>query len=244
MNLIDNFVSVGSGWKVHHVMSVSISFAPYRPMQGSSYISNPKELLRKQAVLNIQNWDDNYCILYTILAHIHPLTREDHPSRPQKYIKFMSDQNYEGLEFPLKITDVPKLDMMNPDISVHVLFYKNHNPFPPYNSPHRTRKYHVNLLLIMDEKSGNSHYLLIRSLSRLAGDRTNYQHSTHVCPYFLYCFSKADLLRSHIPECSIPPPQGLEYPSPKHDGDTEYNILKFKNFAQNSACLNGTILRL
>ena len=38
MNLIDNFVSVGSGWKVHHVMSLSISFAPYRPMQGSSYI--------------------------------------------------------------------------------------------------------------------------------------------------------------------------------------------------------------
>ena len=28
MNLIDNFVSVGSGWKVHHLMSLSISFAP------------------------------------------------------------------------------------------------------------------------------------------------------------------------------------------------------------------------
>ena len=50
MNLIDIFVSVGSGWKVHHLMSLSISFAPYRPMQGSSYIPTPKELLRKQAV--------------------------------------------------------------------------------------------------------------------------------------------------------------------------------------------------
>ena len=91
-------------------MSLSISFAPYRPMQGSSYISTPKELLRKQAVLNIQNFDDNYCIFYAILAHIHPLTREDHPNRPQKYMKFMSDLNYEGLECPFKITDVPKVE--------------------------------------------------------------------------------------------------------------------------------------
>ena len=104
MNLMDNFVSFGSEWKVHHVMSLSISFAPYRPMQGSSYISTPKQLLRKQAVPNSQNFDDNYCILYAILAHIHPLTREDHPSRPQKYMKFMSELNYEELEFPLKIT--------------------------------------------------------------------------------------------------------------------------------------------
>ena len=71
-----------------------------------------------------------------ILAHIHSLTREDHPSRPQKYIKFMSKLNYEGLEFPLKITDVPKREKMNPDISINVLFYENRNPFPFYNSPH------------------------------------------------------------------------------------------------------------
>ena len=79
MNLIDNFVSVGSGWIVHHVMSLSVSFAPYRPMQGSSYIHTPKELLRKQAVLNIQNFDDNYCILYAILSRIRPVGRNSHP---------------------------------------------------------------------------------------------------------------------------------------------------------------------
>ena len=164
MNLIDNFVSVGSGWNVHHVMSLTISFAPYRPMQGSSYIHTPKKLLRKQAVLNIQNLGDNYCILYAILARIHPLTIVSNPTRPQKYIKFMGELNYEGLEFSLKITDVPKLEKMNPDISINVLFYENRNPFPLYNSPHRNLKHHVNLLLIMDEKNEISHYLLIRNL--------------------------------------------------------------------------------
>ena len=98
--------------------------------------STPKELLSKQVVLNIQNLDDNYGILYAVLAHIHPLTREDHPSRPQKYIKFMSDLNYDELKFPLKITDVPKLEKMNPDISINELYYENRNKFILYNSPH------------------------------------------------------------------------------------------------------------
>ena len=76
MNLIDNFVSVGSGWKIHHVMSLPISFAPYRSMPGGSYVPTTKELLRKKAVLNIQNFDDNYCILCAILAtSIHLLDR-------------------------------------------------------------------------------------------------------------------------------------------------------------------------
>ena len=159
MNLIDNFVSIGSGRIVHHVMSLSISFAPYRPIQGSSYIHTPNELLRKQAVLNIQNFGDNYCILYAILAHIHHVGRNSHLELPQKYSKFMAELNYEGLEFSPKITDVPELEMMNPDISINVLFYEKRNQFSLYNSPHRNRKHHVNRLLIMDEKKGTSHYL-------------------------------------------------------------------------------------
>ena len=142
-------------------MSLSISFAPYRPIQCSSYIHTRNELLRKQAVLNIQNFDDNYCTLYAILAHIHPVGRNSQPELPQKYSKFMAEFNYDGLEFPLKITDVPKLEKMNSDISINLLFYENRNPFPLHNCPHRNRKHHVNLLLIMDEISGTSHYLLI-----------------------------------------------------------------------------------
>ena len=157
MNLIDNFVSVCSGEKVHHVMSLYIFFTPYRPMQSSSYIHTPSELLIKQAALNIKNFDDNYCIFYAILAHIHPVGGNSHPQLPQKYGKFMVELSYEGLAFPLKITDVSKLEKMNLIFPSVVLFYENRNPFPLYNSPHRNRKHHVNLLLIMDEKSGTSH---------------------------------------------------------------------------------------
>ena len=134
--------------------------------------------------------------------------------------------------FPLKITDVPKLEKINPDISINVLFYENRNPFRLYNIPHRNRKHHVNQLLITDEKNGTSHYLLIRSLSRLAGNRTKHNGATHVYPYCLYCFTEENHLTSHIPDCSMHAPQRMEYPSAKHDGDKEYNILTFTNFAK------------
>ena len=94
----------------------------------------------------------------------------------------MGELNYEGLEFLLKITDVSKLRKMNPDISINMLFYENGNALPLYNNPHRNRKHHVNLLLIMDEKSGTSRYLLIRNLSRLVGYRTSHKAAKHVCP--------------------------------------------------------------
>ena len=97
MNLIDNFVPFGSGWKVDHVMSLSISFAP----DARQFIySNSNRVNKETSCSEYSNLDDNYCILYAILAHIHPLTSVDNPTRPQKCIRFLSKLNYEGLEFP------------------------------------------------------------------------------------------------------------------------------------------------
>ena len=127
----------------------------------------------------------------------------------------------------LRITDVPKFKEMNS--KTNVLFYENRNPSQLYNKPHRNHKHHVNLLLIMDEKSGTSPYFLIRNISRLVGGHTNHKAATHVYhvyPYCLYCFSREDFLTSQIPECSNPPPQRLKHPSSKHDGDTEHKHLE------------------
>ena len=42
---------------------------------------------------------------------------------------------------------------------------------------------------------------------------------THVCPYSLYCFTKARLLTTHLPDCSIHPEQKVEYPSHGRSGE-------------------------
>ena len=173
----------------------------------------PAELLGKQAVLNIQNFNDNYCILYAIFAHIHPVEeiviwnmRKSTQSLWQNLI--MNDWSFPW--WSLKCLRSRRWTLMFPSM---YYFYENRNPFPLYDSPQRNRKYHANLLLIMDEKSGVSHYLLIQSLSRLVGDRSKHNGAAHICPYCLYCFTQEHLLTFHVPEFSIHLLQRLEYPS-------------------------------
>ena len=50
---------------------MQLHIVTYEPLSGSSYIPTPLEIQKSKAVLNIQN-DDNKCIVWSILAHLHP----------------------------------------------------------------------------------------------------------------------------------------------------------------------------
>ena len=52
---IDNFNRRGSSWLLHSILSFHLSLAPYRPTHGSSFISTPPEIARKNAVVNVHN---------------------------------------------------------------------------------------------------------------------------------------------------------------------------------------------
>ena len=65
----------------------------------------------------------------------------------------MHEFNTTGLQFPLKYSDTPKFETLNPTISVNVLVFENNEVFPFYASKHRDRKHHVNLLMITKASS-------------------------------------------------------------------------------------------
>ena len=128
--------------------------------------------------------------------------------------------NITGLNFPLKFSDIPKFEILNPTISVNVLVYKNNEVFSLYASKHRDRKHHVNLLMISNSE-GKFHYLPVRDLSALVHGRTKHDGYTYVCPYCMYCFLEAHLLTAHLQDFSVYPEHKLEYPS---SDDPEKNI--------------------
>ena len=78
----------------------------------------------------------------------------------------MHELNTTGVQFPLKYSDTPKFETLNPTISVNVLVFENNAVFPLYASNHRDRIHHVNLLMISNSE-GKFHYLLVRDLSAL-----------------------------------------------------------------------------
>ena len=89
---IENFNSRGSNWQFDHVIKLIIRSAAYRPLQGSSYIKTPKELEGKRGVVNVQNTDE-YCFLYSVLAHIHPVKKNS--ERVNHYLPHLRELNYQ-----------------------------------------------------------------------------------------------------------------------------------------------------
>ena len=67
------FEQRGSGWSLDEVKHANVKTVAYQPIRASSYIKLPGSIEAKRAVLNIQNKDDNKCILWCLLAHLHPI---------------------------------------------------------------------------------------------------------------------------------------------------------------------------
>ena len=50
----------GSGWYFKEVISFDIHIVDYTPIKGSSYIPLPNFIMRKKAIINMENKDDKY----------------------------------------------------------------------------------------------------------------------------------------------------------------------------------------
>ena len=183
---VENFNKRGSNWQLEKILKFVVTTVPYHPLAGSSYIPTPKYLANKYCILNIKN-DDQMCFAYSILASLFPC-ENGHRGEVTPYRRYMQHLNLEGHQFPLPLDQVPKFEDTNPQLSVTVLYYDSKNGICPlYVTSHRNRQ-HVTLLLLTDDH-GNFHYTLVRSLSRLVGDRTRHGQPTHVCEHCLHPFN-------------------------------------------------------
>lgn len=125
---VENFNKRGSNWIVDVVVDFQITLAPYRPMQGSTFIPTPKQIRNKKAIVNVQNRSDNVCFLWSVLAGIHPV--EHNPHRLTLYKPHLHELNTTGLCFPMSVRDVSKFENLNPNISVSVLVYEERQLIP------------------------------------------------------------------------------------------------------------------
>ena len=99
LNVIDKWVSEGSGWVIDRIDSHYLNVTLYKPLNGSSYIELPTELRNpKKGLINIKNKDDE-CFRWCHIRHLNPQT--EHPERIKKEDKQpIEGLNYEGIEFP------------------------------------------------------------------------------------------------------------------------------------------------
>lgn len=190
----------------------------YAPLKGATYIPLPKKIKDKKAVLNIQNHDKK-CFLWSVLAAKHPITRKDQPQRIHHYTRYENEINMEGIEYPVNLSQVPRVERQNPEISVNVIGFEKNEMFPLYITNDK-KELHVNLLLFSQGR--HNHYCLIRDLDRLLYSMNRYEHRMFHCIYCFHGFVREDLLEAHEPHCRCHGAQKIRLP------DEDQATLAFK----------------
>ena len=96
LNMIDKWVSEGSGWVIDRIDNHYINITTYQPLQGSSYIELPTELQNSaKGLINIKN-KDSECFRWWHIRHLSPQIK--HPERIKKEDKrLIGGLNYEGI---------------------------------------------------------------------------------------------------------------------------------------------------
>ena len=176
LNVIDKWVSEGSGWVIDRIDSHYLNVTLYKPLNGSSYIELPTELRNpKKRLINIKNKDAE-CFRWCHIRHLNP--QEKDPQRIKKEDKKMiNEMNYEGTEFPVSQKHYNKVGKQN-SIRINVFGYEDGQPFP-INISKETFEDQMNLLLITKDKK--KHYVLIKDFNSFMHKENIRKGSTSAC---------------------------------------------------------------
>ena len=116
---LENFVRIGSGWRVRRIASARLDFAKYAPLKGSSNIDLPDRMKNKMAVINIKN-QYNKCLMWSLLSALRPV--DEDAQRVSKYAPHENELKFDGIHFPTPLSQIPKVEKLN-NAAINVLGY-------------------------------------------------------------------------------------------------------------------------
>ena len=202
MQKIDDEQLEGSGFQFQEIEEVILKIYKVRDIQASSYIELPGKYKDSKSIINIKN-NDQYCFLWCILAYLYPV--EDHKDRTSNYLMHENKLNLKGLEFPMKVKDIPNFERLNKlnirghginvfELTGHVLtsIYINEN----YKQPQ------------IDSMLYKNHSSLITKLHCLINKDS---HMKHVCRRCFTAFYSNDVLNNHIERCINQQPTNITF---------------------------------
>ncbi|CAB3983697.1 Gastrula zinc finger [Paramuricea clavata] len=220
LSRIETFQNVGSNWIILNIESHYVNIAMYKPLAGSSYMKLPADTSNSMCgLINVKN-DDNMCFMWSHVRYLNPksrrattITKEDR--------KFKENLDYEGIEFPVKISDIDKIERKN-SISISVFGYKGKKQFYSIRISKTKYEEHMELLLLGDD-NGNRHYVLIKDVNRMLCNVSKHGHKQHFCLHCLHSCVSEETVEKHRETClQVSGTQATKLPK-------EGTKIKFKN---------------
>ena len=112
---IEDFQHRGSGLVLDRLLKLYLHILEFNPLRATSYI--PVPLRRKKPVINIQ------CFLRSVIAGAYLKDVKLHdPQRPAPYKNYEIEFNLRKIEFPMKLSDIPRFQRQN-NMSISVYGY-------------------------------------------------------------------------------------------------------------------------
>lgn len=205
---IEDFSERGSNWSFFTINYLRINIAFYRwgKLAPRGYIPLPDKLKHRKGLLNIQN-NDGQCLIYCILAKRHHPSKN--ASRASAYHPFMNSLNLNGIEFPVVINQIPKLEKQN-NLSINVFSYDDGNVFPSYMSKHPGNGEEIDVLHIYNNV--DSHYVLITDFNKFMSSVTNHHGRKYFCRRCLAFFNDHSKYIVHERLCNKQKEKVIEFP--------------------------------
>ena len=104
---IDEFEQGEGGYIFDSIKKLTVKMFRYHDIRAPSYCKLPKLYCNSSSRVNIQN-DDNYCFLWSILAHKYKV--DNHRERVSQYKQHFHELNQSDIQFPMKIKGIPTFE--------------------------------------------------------------------------------------------------------------------------------------
>ena len=180
-------------------------------IQASSYIELPPKYKKNQSIINIKN-EDQFCFLWSIIAYLYPV--ENNKTKTSSYSIYFLKLNLQGLEFPMKVKDIPKFERFN-RINI-IVFELTGTVLTPIHINTNFDQPQIEILLY------ENHFCLITKLHCLINKSSHMKHVYRRC---LTAFSSESVLLDHMEICINQQPTNITF-SWKDHLKFEYHYMK------------------
>ena len=227
------YLKKGSGWTLKRVVRLNITRARNKPLKGSSKIPLPEGLRGTKKLINMANKDDQ-CFKWATTKAFNLVKGEKNAHCITEELERQSEEfNWGGIKFPTPCEErMYKKFEDNNNVSLlvfgHVGSGDNLRIIPLYVP--KVRRERIARIFFF-KKDENSHYCVIRDMSRLISAQVRSDHGEiYVCDYCLNYFCSQKKLDKHAESCSKHEAVNTVFP------EAGKNILKFKNIQNCVEC--------
>ena len=154
---IENPALRNSKFVFDRILHMDIDFHRLNLTRGSSYIPLPGWLMKKKAIINPRNLDME-CFKWAIIAAMKWEEVGNNPERVSKLKKYEEEFDWSGLEFPICLRDISKLESRN-ETGVNILAVENRKIYICRKGKDYDRTANLMLVTENNEKGNKKHYV-------------------------------------------------------------------------------------